>query len=54
MSAKSPKVSEELRAQLIEKAIEAKQHAYCPYSKFRVGAAVLTTDDHIITGSLSY
>ena len=35
---------------LLEKAIEAKNHAYVPYSKFRVGAAVLTRDKKIFTG----
>ena len=29
---------------LAEKAIEAKEHAYVPYSHFRVGAALLTAD----------
>lgn len=35
---------------LVQKAIEAKQNAYAPYSNFRVGAALLTEDDQIITG----
>ncbi|XP_071350878.1 cytidine deaminase-like [Trachinotus anak] len=35
---------------LIEKAHEAKNQAYCPYSKFRVGAAVLTQDDRMFKG----
>lgn len=35
--------------QLIEKAIEARQHGYAPYSRFLVGAAVLT-DRGIFTG----
>ncbi|MEP0861523.1 MAG: cytidine deaminase [Ignavibacterium sp.] len=35
---------------LVQKAIEAKQNAYAPYSNFRVGAALLTYDDQIITG----
>lgn len=35
---------------LIDNAIEAKQYSYSPYSKFRVGAALLTLEDEIITG----
>ncbi len=36
--------------ELIQKAREAKEFAYCHYSKFKVGAAILTDDDKIITG----
>ena len=35
---------------LITKAIEAREGAYCPYSKFKVGAAVLFEDGEIYTG----
>ncbi len=35
---------------LIEKALEAQEKAYVPYSKFRVGACLLTEDDKIYTG----
>lgn len=35
---------------LIEKAFAAREKAYAPYSKFRVGAAVLTADGKIDTG----
>lgn len=35
---------------LIEAAREARQLAYVPYSKFAVGAAVLTADGKIFTG----
>lgn len=35
---------------LIEKAIEARENAYVPYSDFKVGAAVLTDKDQIFTG----
>lgn len=35
---------------LVQKAIEAKQNAFAPYSNFRVGAALLTEDDQIISG----
>ncbi len=36
--------------QLIEEAIKAREYAYAPYSKFKVGAAVLMEDDKIFTG----
>lgn len=36
---------------LMIKAIEAKQNAYAPYSKFKVGAALLLEDGTIITGN---
>ena len=35
---------------LIEKAIEAKNNAICPYSNYPVGAALLTDNDEIIIG----
>ena len=35
---------------LITKSSEAKQRAYCPYSNFRVGAALLAQDGTIFTG----
>jgi cytidine deaminase len=35
---------------LIDAAMVARQNAYAPYSKFLVGAAVLTEDGTIITG----
>ncbi len=35
---------------LVKKAIEAKDFSHSPYSKFRVGAALLTENDEIITG----
>lgn len=35
---------------LIKKALEAKEKAYAPYSKFRVGAAILTRTGKIYTG----
>ncbi|MFU0801067.1 MAG: cytidine deaminase [Xylanivirga thermophila] len=38
------------RKNLILKALEARKHAYVPYSKFRVGAAVLTDEGKIFTG----
>ncbi|XP_059177203.1 cytidine deaminase-like [Physella acuta] len=35
--------------ELIQKSLEARQHSYCPYSRIRVGAALLTSDGHIFT-----
>ncbi|CAL1547576.1 unnamed protein product [Lymnaea stagnalis] len=35
---------------LITKSRDAKANAYCPYSNFRVGAALLTKDGTIYTG----
>jgi len=35
---------------LIDSAIKASQNAYAPYSKYRVGAAILMKDGNIITG----
>ena len=44
--------------ELMEKAIEAKNNSYSPYSNFKVGAALLTKDNKIYTGcnieSVSY
>ncbi|MGL4108559.1 cytidine deaminase [Clostridium sp. LP20] len=36
--------------ELILKAIEAREKAYCPYSNFKVGAAALFEDGKIYTG----
>jgi cytidine deaminase len=36
---------------LMQKAIEVRKNAYAPYSKFRVGAAILLDNDKIIVGS---
>lgn len=36
---------------LIEEAIKARETAYVPYSKFQVGAALITTDGKIYRGS---
>ena len=35
---------------LARAAIEASQHAYAPYSKFKVGAALLAEDGRVFTG----
>ena len=36
--------------QLIENAIEARKMAYTPYSKYKVGAALLSSENEIIKG----
>ncbi len=36
---------------LMDKAIDAKQNAYAPYSNFKVGAAFLLEDGTIVTGN---
>lgn len=41
----------EVDKNLMNAAIEATKNSYSPYSKFRVGAALLMEDDSIITGS---
>jgi cytidine deaminase len=37
---------------LADAAKEARTRAYAPYSGFRMGAAVLTSDDRVVTGTL--
>lgn len=36
--------------QLVQLALEARQHAYAPYSNFKVGAALLTSSGKVFTG----
>lgn len=51
MDVKQPsQLPQETIEKLIRQSHEAKTHAYCVYSKFRVGAAVLTEDDRVFTG----
>ncbi len=40
------------RAALIEAAVRARGRAHVPYSGFRMGAAVLTTDGEVVPGAL--
>lgn len=45
-----PDISEQLLEDLIARAKAASRHAYCPYSQFPVGAAVLTSEGDVFTG----
>ncbi len=36
---------------LIKRAIEASEKSYSPYSKYKVGSALLTNDEKIFTGA---
>ncbi len=46
----SPTLPNELRQRLIIDAQHARQHAYAPFSRFQVGAAIATVDGRIFTG----
>lgn len=39
------------KRELVEKAFEARQGSYSPYSRYQVGAALLTSDGRIFTGA---
>ena len=43
-------LSDELREKLIQTAVEARRWAYAPYSRYRVGAALLTSSGKIYDG----
>lgn len=43
-------VSEEKLLELFEAALQASKLSYSPYSKFPVGAAILTSDGRVFTG----
>ncbi|KAJ5108280.1 hypothetical protein N7456_004955 [Penicillium angulare] len=47
----NPSISAQELQILSTKAIEAKASAYCPYSKFRVGACILTTSGEFVVGA---
>ena len=40
-----------MSAELVRRARAVKQHAYCPYSKFRVGAALEAADGGVYVGT---
>jgi cytidine deaminase len=44
-------VSEKQKADLVAAAIAAREHAYAPYSHYRVGAAILLPDGQIVRGA---
>jgi cytidine deaminase len=44
-------ISDEQRADLIERALQARQSAYAPYSAYAVGAALLTSSGRVFTGA---
>ena len=43
-------LTNEIRAKLIQLAVEVRQRAYAPYSNYRVGAAALTSTGRFFTG----
>lgn len=43
-------ISTEIKQELVKQALAARKYAYVPYSKFRVGAAVLAKNGAIYTG----
>src|SRR5215470_2862936 len=43
-------MTSEMKERLLKRAREAQQNAYAPYSKFRVGAAILLDNGKIFTG----
>ncbi|KAG8957422.1 hypothetical protein FRC00_003989, partial [Tulasnella sp. 408] len=45
------KLSDEDRSRLIKAAFEARDGSYSPYSKFRVGAALLSSSGEIVKGA---
>ncbi len=49
-NASQPEISRDVAESLLRRAREARRQAYAPYSKFPVGAAVLTAEGEIFTG----
>jgi cytidine deaminase len=44
-------VTEDQRKALLEAACEVRKHAYAPYSRYAVGAAILTEEGQIVKGA---
>jgi cytidine deaminase len=44
-------VTEAQKADLVAAAIRAREHAYAPYSNYRVGAAILLPEGEIVSGA---
>ena len=44
-------ISNQEKKILVQNAIKVYKNAYAPYSRYKVGAAILTEDDNIYTGS---
>jgi cytidine deaminase len=45
-----PAISKQVQTFLVNAAREAAAHAHCPYSRYPVGAALLTSDGQVYTG----
>lgn len=43
-------MDQSLKRTLVQKALEVRENSYAPYSKFKVGAAILCGSDHIYSG----
>lgn len=44
------KITDSIKTELIKKAFEARKSAYAPYSNFKVGAALISSDERIYLG----
>ena len=50
MQEQKPMLNDEHRKKLIETALKVRNRAYAPYSKYNVGAALLTSSGKIFPG----